>query len=75
MSVRDRNKHPTAFSVLIRFWGTDQNTFSPINGLLEMPWKERMADGVCICGAKEKCPVGKKKVAYNIRGVYTVQEH
>ena len=33
------------------------------------------ADGVCICGAKEKYPVGQKKVAYYIRGVYTVQEH
>ena len=32
-------------------------------------------DGVCICGAEEKYPVGQKKVAYNIRGVYTVQEH
>ena len=26
-----------------------------------MPWKERMADGVCICGAKEKYLVGQKK--------------
>ena len=30
---------------------------------------------MCICGAEEKYPVGQKKVAYYIRGVYTVQEH
>ena len=70
MSVRDKNKHPTAFSVLIRFWGTDQNTNKrPAGNALEG------ADGVCICGAKEKYLVGRKKVAYYIRGVYTVQEH
>ena len=73
VSMRDKNKHPTAFSVLIRFWGTDQNTFSPINGLLEMPWKERM--GCVYVGQRKSARLVKKKVAYNIRGVYTVQEH
>ena len=32
-SERERqNKQPTAFSVLIRFWSTYQNLFSPTNG-------------------------------------------
>ena len=28
----EKNKQPTAFSVLIRFWRTNQNQFSPKNG-------------------------------------------
>ena len=28
----EKNKQPTAFSVLIRFWSTHQNLFSPRNG-------------------------------------------
>ena len=62
-TLSSRIKHPTAFSVLIRFWGTNQNPFSPINGLLEMPSQERMGC-VCVtsmCGAKEKYLAGQKK--------------
>ena len=38
-----------------------------------MPWKERM--GCVYVGQRKTTRLVKKKVAYNIRGVYTVQEH
>ena len=37
-----------------------------------MPWKERMG---CVYVGQRKSAWLVKKVAYNIRGVYTVQEH
>ena len=38
-----------------------------------LPWKERMT---CVyVGQRKSARLVKKKVAYNIRGVYTVQEH